>query len=110
VSLQGPRLAPLYDLLTTTAYPELSPKFAMRVGKRATLSELDAKGWAAFAADAGMGLPLVRRRVGEMSEKTIDLAKDTAVAIVTPGLDEAALIGFADSVKERAEQCTRTFR
>ncbi|MGE3832139.1 MAG: type II toxin-antitoxin system HipA family toxin, partial [Parvibaculaceae bacterium] len=33
----GPRLAPLYDLLATIAYPDLSQKFAMKIGKRATL-------------------------------------------------------------------------
>ena len=49
---EGPRLAPLYDLLATVAYPDLSPKFAMKIGKRATLAELDAKGWAATAAAA----------------------------------------------------------
>ena len=40
----GPRLAPLYDLLATVAYPQLSPKFAMAIGKRATLAETGRKG------------------------------------------------------------------
>jgi MFS superfamily sulfate permease-like transporter len=35
---EGPRLAPLYDLLATVAYPDLSPKFAMKIGKRGTLA------------------------------------------------------------------------
>jgi hypothetical protein len=35
---------PLYDLLATGAYPHLSSKFAMQIGKRAKLSELDEKG------------------------------------------------------------------
>ena len=34
----GPRLAPLYDLLATVAYPELSPGMAMKVGRRSTLA------------------------------------------------------------------------
>ncbi len=37
--IEGPRFAPLYDLLATVAYPELSPKLAMRIGKRATLAK-----------------------------------------------------------------------
>jgi serine/threonine-protein kinase HipA len=67
----GPRLAPLYDLLATVAYPELSPKLAMRIGKRATLGEMNARVWSAFATDAGVGLPLIRRRVAEISEAVI---------------------------------------
>jgi serine/threonine-protein kinase HipA len=43
----------------------------MKIGKRSTLAELDARGWEAFAADAGLGLPLIRRRVAEISEKVI---------------------------------------
>ena len=52
----GGRLAPLYDLLSTIAYPDLSAKFAMRVGRRATLGELNAEAWKAFAAEAGFDL------------------------------------------------------
>ena len=107
---EGPRLAPLYDLLATFAYPELSPKFAMRIGKRATLAELDAKGWAAFVADAGIGLPLIRRRVGEVSESVKAHAPDVAGLSMRPGLNEAALSRFAELVRDRAERCALTVR
>ncbi|WP_025660762.1 type II toxin-antitoxin system HipA family toxin [Rhizobium sp. IBUN] len=63
---QGPRMAPLYDLLSTVAYPDLSPKMAMRIGKRANIAEIDAEGWRIFAKDVGVGLALVRRRVSEL--------------------------------------------
>ena len=36
-------LAPLYDLLSTVAYPELDPGFAMRIGGRRTLEQLRAR-------------------------------------------------------------------
>ena len=74
-------LAPLYDLLATLAYPDLSPNFAMKIGRRATLAELDAKGWTAFAGDAGLGLPLVRRRVAEISESAIARANEIAAEL-----------------------------
>lgn len=106
---EGPRLAPLYDLLATVAYPDLSPKFAMKIGKRATLAELDAKGWAAFATDAGLGLPLVRRRVAEMSKGVRDKATGVAAELSRAGLDRTAIAQFADMVRDRAEQCALTF-
>ena len=105
----GARLAPLYDVLATVAYPDLSPKFAMKIGKRATLAEMDAKGWTAFAADAGLGLPLIRRRVGEMSERVTANAKETAGTLFMDGLDEDALLRFAEMALERAERCATTF-
>lgn len=105
---EGPRLAPLYDLLATVAYPDLSPKFAMKIGKRGTLAELDAKGWAAFAADAGLGLPLIRRRVAEISQGVIARTGEVAAELVRPGFDRAAIESVAEMVRERAERCALT--
>ncbi|MCA3563644.1 MAG: type II toxin-antitoxin system HipA family toxin [Methylocystis sp.] len=107
---EGPRLAPLYDLLATVAYPELSSNFAMKIGKRATLDELDAKGWTVFAAEAGLGLPLIRRRVAEISEQVIEMASAVAGALGNPGLDQAALSELTTLVCDRATLCSLTIR
>ena len=107
---EGPRLAPLYDLLATVAYPDLSQKFAMRIGKRATLAELDAKGWTAFAAEAGLGLPLIRRRVAEISKAAMAGANEVAAELARPGLDEKSLLQFVEMVADRAERCALSIR
>ena len=104
----GPRLAPLYDLLATVAYPDLSPKFAMKIGRRATLAELDAKGWAAFAEEAGVGLPLTRRRVAEISKSVLEKASAVASELSRPGLDGMAVEQFADMIRDRAARCALT--
>ena len=106
----GPRLAPLYDLLATVAYPELSPRLAMKIGKRATLADMNARAWAAFAAEAGLGLPLVRRRVGEIGQSVKARAHDVAGALMQPGVDEGTLSRLAQMVVGRAEQCVLTVR
>ncbi len=105
---QGARLAPLYDLLAAVAYPDLSPKLAVKIGGRTTLAEMDATAWAAFAADAGLGLPLVRRPVVELSAAVGDLAEEVASALMRPGLDEPALSRFVGLVRDRAEHCALT--
>ena len=107
---EGPRLAPLYDLLATVAYPALSPKLAMTIGKRAILAEMDAQGWAAFAVDTGIGVPLIRRRIAEISESVRAKAPDVAAALMMPGLEEAALMRFADLASDRATWCARTMQ
>ena len=107
---EGPRLAPLYDLLATVAYPDLSQKLAMKIGKRATLAELDAKGWTAFAADAGLGLPLIRRRVAEISEATIARANEVAAELARPGLDGKSLLQFVEMIADRAGRCALSTR
>ena len=97
----GPRLAPLYDLLSTVAYPELSQNFAMRIGKRATLAELDGKGWQAFANDTGIGFPLIRRRVGEIGKAIGERIPFVRTATSQPGLDDTALNDFGESIAQR---------
>ena len=106
----GPRLAPLYDLLATVAYPQLSPGLAMKIGKRSTLGTMNIRGWARFAADAGLGLPLVRRRVDEISAGTRARAEEVAGALMRPGSDAGVLTRIAEMVADRAERCASTAR
>lgn len=98
----GATLAPLYDLLSTIAYPDLSPKLAMKIAKCATIEEIDDGTWPKFAADAGLGAPFVRRRVKELSESVAKAGPVVAARIAKPGLSEADLDGFAALVAARA--------
>lgn len=64
-------LAPLYDLLSTVLYPELSAKLAMKIGGKAVLDDIEARHWERFAADAQLGVPFVRNRVVQLCEAVI---------------------------------------
>lgn len=55
-------LAPFYDLVATRAWPELSPRLAMRLGGAARLEDVEAETFTRFAQDAGLTAPFVRRR------------------------------------------------
>jgi len=107
---EGPRLAPLYDLLATVAYPDLSPKFAMKIGKRATLTELDAKGWEVFAANAGLGLPLIRRRVADTCERVEAQIPAVIGSLLRPGLDDGAVSKLGTMISERIGNCARSVK
>ena len=61
-------LAPLYDLVATHMWKELSPKLAMRFGRAATLEEFDGENVVRFAEEAGLGAPFIRRRVADLAE------------------------------------------
>ena len=104
----GPRLAPLYDLFSIVAYPELSPKLAMKIGKCGTLEEMDSKAWSAFATEAGLGLPLIRRRVNEISDAVRSQANAVLDKLAIPGFDEVALSKYSRSIATRAERCALT--
>lgn len=106
----GPRLAPLYDLLATVAYPEISPRLAMKIGRRPTLEKMDIAGWVRFADDAGLGVPMVRRRVVEISAVVRARAEEVAAGLVRPGLEAEILTRLAGIVTGRAERCALTAR
>ena len=78
---RGPHLTPLYDLLATIAWPELSPRMAMRIGQAGTIDELNSDAWARFAKDAGITSPFLRRRAARLT-----LAIEQACA-AEPGLN-----------------------
>jgi len=64
-------LAPLYDVVSTVYYPELSRDMAMRIGDEYSSEKVTAKNFEQLAEEAGLGKPLVRGRVAEVSERVI---------------------------------------
>ena len=104
----GIELAPLYDLLSTVAYPDLSSNFAMRIARRATLEELRRGDWDRFAHSAGLGAPFVRRRVRELADLAPARAAAVAGELAGPGLDEDALAGCTERVTDRARRLALT--
>jgi serine/threonine-protein kinase HipA len=101
----GPQLAPLYDLLSTVFYPRLSAVFAMKIGRRSTLGDLDAKGWARFAEDAGISRQLLRRRVLTICQQVRSGAADVAASINAVGFDQDALTSLAETTATRGAAC-----
>lgn len=64
-------MAPLYDLLSTVAYPDLSPNLAMKIAKRARLEDLFSRDWAKFAEETGLTEPYIRRRAASLADQVI---------------------------------------
>lgn len=64
---KAPVLAPLYDALSTAAYPTLSPKMAMKIGSRYKFNEVHARHWHQFAESVGLGKAQARRRILELA-------------------------------------------
>ena len=59
---EAARFAPLYDLVCTQAYPELSQVMAMKIGGQKEVARLTSKDWKGFFEEAGLGaIPAARR-------------------------------------------------
>ena len=74
---------------------------AMKIGRRSTLETIDIDGWRRFAADAGLGLPLVLRRLCEISAGVQARAGEVAGALTRAGTDSDVLTDLAEMVAGR---------
>ncbi len=66
------RLAPLYDLVSTVYYEELTDKMAMKIGKQPRSALIHPKDVDQFAADAGLGAALARARIPLMAGRLLE--------------------------------------
>jgi serine/threonine-protein kinase HipA len=65
----APTLAPLYDLVSTTGYPELTTRLAMRVDGAAHIEEVDADAWVRLAGEVGVSERFARRTTAAVVER-----------------------------------------
>jgi serine/threonine-protein kinase HipA len=97
------RLAPLYDVLSTIYYPQLSKKMAMKIGGEYSSDLIGPEHFEKLAKEAGLGSPLVKRRVPELAD--VILAK-----LLTTATDDPVSKGVADLIQERCQRTLAKFR
>jgi serine/threonine-protein kinase HipA len=68
---QDVRLAPLYDIVSTSCYPELSKDMAMKIGGEYSSDKVTRKNFEQLAEEARLAKPIVRSRVPELAETVI---------------------------------------
>ena len=93
-------LSPLYDLVATHVWEELSPRLAMRFGGAGTLEDVDGKTFARLAEEAGLAPPYVRRRA-EVLTRAVQVTIGKGIEV--PGLtDPERVAEVGASIAERA--------
>jgi len=97
------RLSPLYDVVSTVYYPELSREMAMNIGDEYFSEKVTPGDFAQLAEEAGLGKAMARTRVPQVAERVINgLAK---VEIAHPVAEKIAQL-----IKQRAERTRKSFR
>jgi serine/threonine-protein kinase HipA len=97
------RLAPLYDIVSTVYYPELSRDMAMKIGGEYSSEKVKPRNFEQLAEEAGLGKPLVRRRVPDLADTVI--ASLGKVAIAHPAAEAVAAL-----IRKRCESAQNRFR
>jgi len=97
------RLAPLYDIVGTVYYPEVSRDMAMKIGGEYSAEKLTARNFEQLAEEAGLGKPLVRARVPEMAERVIATLEKTETT--HPDAEKVAAL-----IRQRSKRIRDRFR
>jgi serine/threonine-protein kinase HipA len=99
---QNIRLSPLYDVVSTVYYPEISRDMAMKIGGEYSSEKVMPNNFEQLAEEAGLGKPLVKRRVAALAETVIT---------VLPKVDTANPVaeGAAALIRQRTENLRNSF-
>jgi len=97
------KLAPLYDVVSTTYYPELSKDMAMKIGGEYSSDKVGPKDFEQLAEEAGLAKPIVKNRVPELAETVI--ANFDKAGIEHPVAQAVALV-----IRKRCETVRNEFK
>ncbi len=90
------RLAPLYDVVSTRYYSELTREMAMKMGGEYSPDRVLKANFEQLAEDAGLAKPLVRRRVPELAEAVLSNLDKT-------GIEDPVAEALSALIRERCE-------
>jgi serine/threonine-protein kinase HipA len=96
------RFPPLYDLVCTVYYPELSKKMAMNIGGEYLPERISSRDFEKLADEAGLATPLVKRRIPE-------LASSVREALKTAPIKERVAAEVAKLVERRSSEFFERF-
>lgn len=96
------RLAPLYDVVSTTYYPELSKDMAMKIGGEYSSDKVRPKDFEQLAEEAGLAKPIVKNRVPELAETLIANIDKT-------GIEHPVAQAVAAVIRKRSETVRNEF-
>jgi len=94
-------LAPLYDLVSTIAWPELSTRLAMKIGHGKNINDINPAHFKRMAEACGFGWPMVRERIRALATRTLH-AIDT-IQIPLPE-NAAGLSSISASTRSRCHK------
>ena len=96
------RFAPLYDVVSTVYYPELSKKMAMKIGGEYLGERISTAHFEKLAEEAGLARPMVKRRV-------VELARAVLSKLPTVTTDHPVTASVSKFLQDRCESILRRF-
>jgi serine/threonine-protein kinase HipA len=99
----GPKLAPFYDLLCTTVYPELSKNLAMKIGDEHRLKWITNRHWERFAAEIQIKPQYVFKELHAMAAVITSHAEQLMHEMQQQSLDITILKKIVAFIRKQAD-------
>ena len=95
-----PTMAPLYDLLSTAVYENLTPNMAMKLGSKYKFTEVEARHWEQFAEAAGLSKAQTKQRVLRIAEDLPSVARQ--LKALTPFVGQPMIDQIVALIEQRS--------
>ena len=96
-------IAPLYDIVCTSYYPELSQKMAMKIGGEYESEMVHPRSFEKMADECGLAKPLVKKRI-------LELSKSVIAALDTIEINHPVAEGVKSIIKKHCLEILQTFK
>ncbi|HVR05415.1 MAG TPA: HipA domain-containing protein, partial [Solirubrobacteraceae bacterium] len=97
----SPSLAPLYDVVSTCRYPELTTRLAMSIDGASDIGEVDGRAWEKLAAQAGYSRRFAAEATRTLVERTVREAERLAA---DPTHENATVESILTGIRARGQQ------
>jgi len=99
-----PELAPAYDLLSTSVYPDLSEKMAMKIGGKYKPKDVYLRHFHRMVADTKAAQSAMNKQIQAMSGKIVDAAITLKTELQEEGLSSDIFEQIIEVIKERSQR------
>lgn len=103
-----PTLSPAYDLLSTSIYPELSIKMAMKIGSKYIPTEVALRHWHRLVADSAIAHKNIETLLKTLSDDCCEKAYLLKESLAKDGIESNAFDQICALIKSRATLINKT--
>jgi len=98
-----PELSPAYDLLSTTVYPELSKKMAMKIGGKYKPEGIFMRHWQRLVPDTVVAKKNLEKQIKNLAAECLEKASDLKETLKKEGIQSSIFDDIFSVIRQRVE-------
>lgn len=98
-----PELTPAYDLLSTSVYPNLSTKMAMKIGGKYNPEEVFLRHWHQLVPDTEVARKDIEKQLQHLSKDCLEKAHTLRISLEKEGVSSSIFEDICSVIKKRSQ-------